>query len=89
MKWLTLLLSHLDLIPKVAAAAQTFQQIGHSKESTVQKIVDITKGAAALGEQIPEAHVQAVSKLVDTVVSGVFQTPIPVQSHQSTTGVID
>jgi hypothetical protein len=76
MSWLTILQQHLDLVPSIVAAVQSFATIGHSKETTIQKIEDITKVAAAVGEVVPIPQVQAISTLVETVANAVF-APAP------------
>ena len=74
MKFEQFLQAHLNLIPSIFAAAQTFKTIGHSKESTLQKIVQITEGAASLAEAVPVPQVQAIAATVGTIVEGVFGT---------------
>lgn len=75
MNFLNLILAHLNLIPPIANAVQVFQNIGHSKETTIQKVGDIIKTAATVGEQIPVPVVEAISATVETVAEAVFATP--------------
>jgi hypothetical protein len=71
-KFLIALTSHLNLIPGIVAAAQALQSIGHSKESTLQKIVESVEITAAVGETIPVPLVQSISGLVENIVTQVF-----------------
>jgi hypothetical protein len=75
MSWLTTLTQHLNLVPAIVSAVQSFQAIGHTKESTVQKVGQIIQVAASVGEVVPIPQVMAVSSLVDTIAQGVFNTP--------------
>lgn len=72
MTFLQQLESHLNLIPVIVAAVQAFQQIGHSKETTIQKIGEIIQISALVGEQIPIPVVQNVSALIDSIATQVF-----------------
>jgi hypothetical protein len=70
--FLIALTSHLNLIPGIVAAAQALQSIGHSKENTLQKIVESIEITAAVGETIPVPLVQSISGLVESIVTQVF-----------------
>lgn len=77
MNFLKQLESHLSLVPTIVAAVQAFQSIGHSKETTIQKIGDIIKVSAAVGEAVPIPIVAAVSGLVETIAGAVFAPATP------------
>ena len=74
MTFLQNLEAHLNLIPAIATAIQTFKSIGSSKESTVAKVGQIVETAATLGEAVPVATVQAVSATVLTIAEEIFGT---------------
>jgi hypothetical protein len=74
MTFLQNLEAHLNLIPAIATAIQTFKAIGSSKESTVAKVGQIVETAATLGEAVPVATVQAVSATVLTIAEEIFGT---------------
>jgi hypothetical protein len=69
------LTSHLNLIPALVRAVQEFQDIGHTKESAVAKVVQIVKTCATLGEQIPVPQVAAISAIVEGIAEQVFAPP--------------
>ena len=71
-KFLIALTSHMNLIPGIVAAAQALQAIGHSQESTVQKIVQAVEVTAAVGETVPNPLVQSISTMVESIVTQVF-----------------
>jgi hypothetical protein len=66
------LTAHLNLIPAIANAVQAFQAIGHSKESTLAKVLQIIEVSANLGETIPVPVVAAVSATVASIVEQIF-----------------
>lgn len=69
--------AHLNLIPLVAGAIQTFKTIGSSKESTLAKVGQIIETAASLGEAVPVPAVQAVSAIVETLAEEIFGASTP------------
>jgi hypothetical protein len=75
MSFFSTLAEHLNLVPAISTAVQEFQSIGHSKETTLQKIQGIVDASAQVGEQVPVPVVQGVSALVQTIVDAVFGPP--------------
>lgn len=72
MTFLQTLESHLYLIPTIISAVQAFQTIGHSKETTLQKVVQIVEVSAAVGEQATVPLVSSISATVESIVEQVF-----------------
>jgi hypothetical protein len=83
MSFLSNLESHLNLIPTIVQAVQAFQAIGHSKETTVQKIGQIIEVTAALGEAVPLPIVAAISATVESIAEQIFN-PAPVATTSTT-----
>lgn len=79
-KFLSFINGHLGLIPTAVAAFTALQQIGHTKESALAKVTQIIEVSAALGEQIPEKHVQAVSTTIEDIAQRIFGTPAAPQT---------
>ena len=69
--------AHLNLIPVITTAIQTLQQIGHTKESAVQKVGQIIETSAAVGESIPVPVVSSVSALVEDIAQAIFGNTAP------------
>ena len=69
----------LGLIPTIIMAVQAFKDIGHSKDTTVQKIGDIVQISAAIGEVVPIPQVQSISAIIESIATQVFTptTPAP------------
>jgi hypothetical protein len=78
--WLSILLTYLPVVLHVVTAVEaTINAPGATKKQVVMAIIT---NAATAGEQISEAHVQAISTLVDLVVgtlktAGVFTSSTP------------
>jgi hypothetical protein len=83
MSFLSNLESHLNLIPTIVQAVQAFQAIGHSKETTVQKIGQIIEVTAALGEAVPLPIVAAISATVESIAEQIFN-PAPAATTSTT-----
>jgi len=83
MSFLSNLESHLNLIPTIVQAVQAFQAIGHSKETTVQKLGQIIEVTAALGEAVPIPLVAAISATVESIAEQIFN-PAPVPTTSTT-----
>lgn len=77
MSFLSTLQANLGLIPTLVSAIQAFQEIGHSQETTVQKIGQIVEVAAAVGEVVPVPQVAAVSSLIESIAQQIFNPPKP------------
>jgi hypothetical protein len=75
MSFLQNLETHLSLIPAITAAIQSFQAIGHTKESAVAKIGQIIQTSAAIGEVVPVPLVGAISATVEEIAGAIFKTP--------------
>lgn len=75
MNFLQTLSAHLNLVPNIIQAVQAFQTIGHSKETTVQKIGQMIELSAAIGEQVPVPVVVSVSTLVESIAQQIFAPP--------------
>lgn len=80
-----LFLAIFSYLPYVLAGVKAVQDVvGDSIPGTTKKelVLNSIKAAASVGEQIPEAHVQGISALIDSTVatfkaSGVFKTVTP------------
>ena len=75
MSFLSELYAHLNLIPVIKAAIQTYQEIGHSKETTTQKLGQIIETTAALGEAVPVPVVAAISATIESIAEQIFNPP--------------
>lgn len=76
MKWLSIILIYFEPVLNAVIAVETALQSapGASKK---QLVLDAIASGAQAFEQIPEAHVQGIAALIDTIVgtlnkSGVF-----------------
>jgi hypothetical protein len=77
----------LGLIPTIIMAVQAFKDIGHSKDTTVQKIGDIVQISAAIGEVVPIPQVQSISAIIESIATQVF-TPTPTTASPAGTAAI-
>lgn len=81
MKWFQTLFSYFPVVVGAVASVQT--AFPHaSNESKKQVILDVIKAGASIGENIPETHVQAISKLIDDLITslkknGIFEANPP------------
>ena len=78
MTWLKLLFMYLPVVISAVTSIEAAFK-GTPGETKKQIALDIIKAGATAAEQIPEAHVQQVAGLIDTVVgvlnkSGLFTT---------------
>ena len=89
--------SILGYLPYVLAGVMAVEQTVSSAPGATKKalVLSAVTAATQVGEQVPDAHVQAISHLIDSIVSqlnaaGVFgHAPTPIKPASSTTAVID
>ena len=72
------LLSLFQLLPAILQAILGLQQTGIAGLSKKQIILHVIDVAAQLGEQIPVALVQAISLLIDKIVTTLETEPVVV-----------
>jgi hypothetical protein len=63
----------LQAIPTIQTTAVALQQVGHTQQSTVSKILNYVDIAAKAGENAHQPTVAGVSALVDVVVGDIYQ----------------
>ncbi len=83
MKWLTLVLTYLPVILTGVVNVESALQ-GQPGESKKKLVLDAILAGAKTGEQIPEAHIQGISMLIDSIVaslnaSGIFKKAVVIK----------
>ncbi len=82
------LLSLFQLLPAILQAIVGLQPLGIAGLSKKQIILHVIDVAAQLGEQVPVALVQAISMLIDKIVTTLQAEPVIVPDTPAATVIV-